>query len=74
VVVTIIPARAKRATERIIKVMRTSSRVKPFDAFEDFNVNLHSRVAYGGSKTCTKEKMVFEGKKNRNKCLMILAG
>jgi hypothetical protein len=68
------PARAKRATERIIKVMRTSSSVKPFDAFEDFNVNLHSRVTYGGSKTYTNEKMVLEGKKKQKKCLMILAG
>jgi len=74
VVVTIIPARAKRATERMIKVMRTSRRVKPFDAFEVFNVNLHSRVVYGGSKTCTKGKIVFEGQKNRKECLMILAG
>jgi len=74
VVVTIMPARAKRATERIIKVMRTSSSVKPFDAFEDFNVNLHLRVAYGGSKTCTKEKIVFGGKEKQKKCLMILAG
>jgi len=68
------PARARRATERIINVMSTSSSVKPFDAFEDFNVNLHSRVAYGGSKTCTKEKVVLEGKKKQKKCLMILAG
>jgi len=68
------PARAKRATERIIKVMRTSSSVKPFDAFDDFNVNLHSRVAYGGSKTCTKELRVLEAKKKQKKCLMILAG
>ena len=58
----------------MIKVMRTSSKVKPFDAFEVFNVNLHSRVAYGGSKTCTKEEMVFEGKKNPKESLMILAG
>jgi len=68
------PARAKRATERIIKVMRTSRSVKPFEAFDDFNVNLHSRVDYGGSKTCTKEKIVFESKTNQKKCLMILAG
>jgi hypothetical protein len=61
-VVTIMPARARSATERMIKVMRTSRSVKPFEAFEDFKVNLHSRVDYGGSKTCTKEKMVFEGK------------
>ena len=68
------PARAKRATERMTKVMRTSSSVKPFDAFEDFNVNLHSRVAYGGSKTYTKEVRVFDGTKKQKKCLMILVG
>jgi hypothetical protein len=68
------PARAKRATERMTKVMRTSSSVKPFDAFEDFNVNLHSRVAYGGSKTYTNEVRVFGGTKKQKKCLMILAG